>query len=51
MKDKEIDSEASLFSEPEPWEPWETALVVWCIGIGIVGLILLGWLVNTLLLP
>ena len=50
MNDDEINSEESLFSDPEPWESWETSLVMWCIGIGVVGLIILGWLVNTLIL-
>jgi len=50
MNENEINSQESLFSDPEPWESWETSLVTWCIGIGIVGLIILGWLVNTLLL-
>ncbi len=50
MNENEINSQESLFSDPEPWESWETALVVWCIGIGIVGLIILAWLVNTLIL-
>ncbi|MCK5498274.1 MAG: hypothetical protein KAI77_03690 [Gammaproteobacteria bacterium] len=50
MNENEINSEESLFSDPEPWESWETTLVMWCIGIGIVGLIILGWLVNTLIL-
>ena len=50
MNKNEINSKESLFSDPEPWESWETALVTWCIGIGIVGLFILGWLVNTLLL-
>ena len=50
MNDNEINSEESLFSDPEPWESWETSLVMWCIGIGVVGLIILGWLVNTLIL-
>ena len=50
MNENEINSKESLFSDPEPWESWETALVTWCIGIGIVGLFILGWLVNTLLL-
>ncbi len=50
MNDNKIQSEDSLFSDPEPWESWETALVFWCISIGIVGLIILGWLVNTLIL-
>lgn len=35
---------------PEPWEPFETQLVSWSIGIGIVGLIILGTLVNVYLL-
>ncbi|MEE9160277.1 MAG: hypothetical protein V3W03_05235 [Gammaproteobacteria bacterium] len=50
MNENEINSEESLFSDPEPWESWETSLVMWCIGIGVVGLIILGWLVNTLIL-
>jgi len=50
MNKNEINSEESLFSDPEPWESWETSLVIWCISIGIVGLIILGWLVNTLIL-
>ena len=50
MNENDIKSEDSLFSDPEPWESWETSLVIWCIGIGIGGLILLGWLVNTLIL-
>ena len=50
MDENEINSQESLFSDPEPWESWETALVTWCISIGIFGLIILGWLVNTLLL-
>jgi len=35
---------------PEPWEPFETQLVSWSIGIGIAGLIILGTLVNIYLL-
>ncbi len=50
MNEDEIKSQESLFSDPEPWESWETSLVVWCISIGIVGLIILGWLVNTFIL-
>lgn len=37
--DLEIDS-------PEPWEPFETQLVGWSIGIGVVGLVVFGILVN-----
>ena len=50
MNEDEIKSQESLFSDPEPWESWETSLVVWCISIGIVGLIILGWLVNAFIL-
>ena len=50
MKTEEIKSEESIFSDPEPWESWETSLVAWCIGIGIAGLVILGWLVNKLIL-
>ena len=35
---------------PEPWEPFETQLVSWSIGIGIAGLIVLGTLINIYLL-
>ncbi len=35
---------------PEPWEPFETQLVSWSIGIGIAGLIILGTLINIYLL-
>jgi hypothetical protein len=35
---------------PEPWEPFETQLVGWSIGIGIAGLIVLGTLINIYLL-
>jgi hypothetical protein len=40
-----------LLGEAEPWEPWETKLIVWSIGIGIGGLIVLGFLINTFILP
>lgn len=50
MNDEKFKSEDALFTEPEPWESWETSLVLWCIGIGLAGLIVLGWLINTLLL-
>jgi hypothetical protein len=34
----------------EPWEPWETSLVLWSIGLGIAGLVVLGILVNIFIL-
>ena len=40
----------SLSGDPEPWESWETSLVVWSIGVGIVGLFVLGWLVDRFIL-
>ena len=36
--------------EPEPWESWETKLVAYSIGIGIVVLIIGGLLINHYLL-
>jgi hypothetical protein len=36
--------------EAEPWEPWETKLVVWSIAIGIVFLIVGGYLINAFVL-
>ncbi|MBM7855214.1 hypothetical protein JOC37_001599 [Desulfohalotomaculum tongense] len=35
---------------PEPWEPWETKLVIYSLGIGIGVLIIGGILINKLLL-
>lgn len=46
----EVHQEA-LLGEPEPWEPWETQLVTWCLGLGIVGLVILGTLINIFILP
>ncbi len=40
-----------LAGHGEPWESWETQFVGWSIGIGIVGLIVLGILVNIFILP
>ncbi len=39
-----------LFTNPEPWEPWENKLVIWSIIIAIVGLGILGVLINWLIL-
>ncbi|QBQ55840.1 hypothetical protein [Nitrosococcus wardiae] len=43
------------FSEPvlgesEPWAEWETQLCLWSIGVGIVALVILGFLINQFLL-
>ena len=43
------DIEAEI-DAPEPWEPFETQLVGWSLGIGVVGLVILGILVNAYIL-
>jgi hypothetical protein len=43
-------SEDALAGTPEPWERWETSLVVGSIAVGVVGLLLLGWLVDRFIL-
>jgi len=49
--DAEHRSAEALLGEAEPWEPWETQLVGWSIGIGLAGLVVLGFLINAFLLP
>lgn len=44
-------SEDALSGTPEPWEPWETKLVVGSIALGALGLVVLGWLVDRFILP
>lgn len=43
--------EDALAGTPEPWERWETSLVLGSIAVGLVGLVLLGWLVDRFILP
>lgn len=43
-------SAEELLGEAEPWESWETQLVTWCLGIAVVGLVILGFLINTYIL-
>jgi hypothetical protein len=43
--------EDALAGAPEPWERWETSLVLGSIAVGLVGLVLLGWLVDRFILP
>jgi hypothetical protein len=43
--------EDALSGRAEPWESWETTLVLGSIAVGLVGLVLLGWLVNRFILP
>ena len=45
-----LEHEEVAIDAPEPWEPFETQLVSWSIGIGIAGLIILGTLINIYLL-
>jgi hypothetical protein len=46
-----IPGEDALSGAPEPWERWETALVLGSLGVGLAGLVLLGWLVDRFILP
>lgn len=41
----------ALSGAPEPWESWETGLVLGSIIVGLVGLVVLGWLVDRFILP
>ncbi len=49
--DAPVEHAEVMIDDPEPWEPFETQLVGWSVGIGIAGLIVLGTLVNIYLLP
>jgi cytochrome b561 len=40
-----------LSGAPEPWERWETTLVLGSLAVGFVGLLVLGWLVSRFILP
>ncbi len=39
-----------LFTQPEPWEPWESKLVFGSLIIAVIGLVILGVLINWLIL-
>jgi hypothetical protein len=41
----------ALSGPPEPWERWETSLVLGSLAVGFAGLVLLGWLVARFILP
>ncbi len=43
-------SSDALLTEAEPWESWETKLVIGSIGIAVAGLIILGWVINNTIL-
>ncbi|HEC29215.1 MAG TPA: hypothetical protein ENI65_06480 [Gammaproteobacteria bacterium] len=50
-EDELLDASAEeLLGEAEPWEPWETQLVSYSIGIAIIGVVVLGFLINTFIL-
>jgi hypothetical protein len=49
--DPEPLGEDALSGEPEAWQPWETRLVAGSLAIGVLGLLLLGWLVDRFILP
>jgi hypothetical protein len=42
--------EEALSGTPEPWERWETSLVLISLGLGLFGLLVLGWLVDRFIL-
>ena len=39
-----------LFTNPEPWESWESKLVIWSIVIAIISMGILAVLINWLIL-
>jgi len=43
-------AEESALGECEPWDQWEGTLVKWSLGIGIAGLIVLGFIINITIL-
>ncbi len=47
----EVETVDHDIDDPEPWEGWETRLCLWSIGLGIVGLVILGVLINIFILP
>jgi hypothetical protein len=49
-RDNAYSGEEVLAGEPEAWEPWETALVLLTIAVGVGGLVGLGWLVDHFIL-
>jgi hypothetical protein len=45
-----VRSAEELLGEAEPWESWETKLVLYSVGLALVGLVILGFLINTFIL-
>jgi len=48
--DEEVKLREEMDKKAEPWEEWESKLVKWSLGIGIVALVILGILVNLFIL-
>ncbi len=48
--EEEVKLQEEMGKEAEPWEEWESKLVKWSLGIGIVALVILGALVNIFIL-
>jgi hypothetical protein len=48
---EELSHSEELAGHGEPWESWETHLVVWSVGVGIGALVILGMLINAFILP
>lgn len=51
MATSENESAEALLGEAEPWEAWESKFVGGCIALAITGLVVLGFLINTYILP
>ncbi|MDH5179342.1 MAG: hypothetical protein OEY07_06720 [Gammaproteobacteria bacterium] len=49
--ESETDSAGILSDDPEEWADWETRLVKWSAGCAIIAISILGWLINSYLLP
>ena len=49
-RDAATAGEDALSGTPEPWERWETTLVLGSLFVGLLGLLLLGWLVDRFIL-
>ena len=50
VRNQELTSAEELLGDPEPWESWETKLVLYSVGIACIGIVILGYLVNTFIL-
>ena len=48
--EESVDAEIAI-DAAEPWEDWETKFVVWSLGLGVAGLVILGTLINAYILP